>query len=1063
MTSKAEPTEGAADREPQTPDLSASDAASGSQGADDKSAELEATEASARSGKSAHIQPAGWARVDSDLVLRGWATDRKHRDRRLAVDVFIDREKVARLPAGRFDPKLVELGEADGRYAFAYVIPERYRDNRPHSFSVQVEDLDFTLRSKVATFEARPADRVPALTLSGFELGRATGVLTGGQYTKSLQLELWSDGRLLDLDVETNWITLGSGGLQFELIFGAEALATLMAGPVQIAAPGMVEGGLLTPQLPTLDLALGAEINRDGKIRLQLTGETVVGSHLPLEIEISRPDGLGSLLREPVRFENGYAFAQAPPATEGALRARLIVAGKALPGLDCAVRRTLGQLHANGDFAEWRSGGPVAWSLSAGATIDRGFYAFPPKVAESLHLSGNLLRLEVEASDEERVLVSQPIEAVLSLNEVFSLALFARAGEAASLSLRLVDDGGAVLGELGAPIKRPWVWTLESASFVVSQPATRARIEVVVAPGPAATIDLAGVAAGAVAFGALQRVPAPEPDGRDGNVVVNAQLTEWPGGLDVGAVVGRGQIAKGWYGFNRRSRAPVHARPVLADEQSDTIGLAMAAEDVPEGCRLEIRLEDSVRSLDRAVVSFEMGMPAAARRLFNEARVALPEFVSLDRVMLLKRTAVATETGMNLVDETVVTPGRRLLVGKAFQRFDLPFRFTAAKNPSDFEWELAADEGSASEFFLVFEFRQPFAIAVRDVAMRPAGDSSAEERSPYLSLEDRNIALQADQVAGLTKWVSAEIAVADRPADGLSRQPLTWRWSTAGLGTVEVVICVHNAIEETLACLRSLSETTRSPHTVRIIDDGSAPTNYQRLVDFAAGKPWVSVHANGENRGYTFSADRGVRESDADWVVLLNSDTIVTRGWLEGLLEAAHSDPSIAFVGPLSNAATFQSVPDLYDSRNQWKTNDLPSGWTAEDMAQAVAEASDKAFPRVPLLNGFCTLMRRSVFLEVGGLNHHAFPTGYGEENDLCLRVGKAGYALVVADHVYVYHSKSASFGSTRRTELAKAGGKMLRELHPDVDLGVLTSRFRDTPALTSVRSAMRDIYDKHL
>ena len=928
--------------------------------------------------------------------------------------------------------------------------------------AAHVADLDFALRSKAATFQAQTSDRVPTLSISTFKLGAVTGTLTGGQYSKALQLELWSGGRLLDFPVETSWAAQGSGTLQFEVIFDVATLVAMVDKPVQIAAAGMVEAGLVAPQLPAVDLSLSAEVNRDGNIRLQLTGETAADDHLPLEIEISRPGEGEIVLREAVRFENGYAFTQLPHRAEGALQARLIVRGQALPGLACSVRRTLGQLHANGDFVDWRAGGPRAWTPGPGTSIDRGFYAFPPKMADSLLLSGNLIRLDVEASDAERVLISQPIKAGLAQDELFSLSVFARAAEATGLTVRLVADEGAVLGELAAPIKRPWVWTLETASFVVSGSAVKSRLEVVAGPGGPMTVDLAGVAVGAPTFGAASEEDEEAPDIND-NMIVNADLSEWPGGLAVGDIVGRGQIAKGWFGFNRRTRAPIHARPLLADERADTIGLALAAEEVPEGCRLEIRLTDAVRSLNQAVVSFDMAVSAAARRLFNESKVALPEFVTLDRVMILKRTAAPTETGMNLVDETVASPGRRLLIAKTFQRFDLRFQFAATKKPSDFEWELAEAEDSASEFFLIFEFRQPFAIAVRDVALRPAGASPLDEALPYLAMEDRNIAGQADQVAGLASWVSPDVVLPGRPLDRPARKPLKWRWSTAGLGTVEVVICVHNAIEETLACLRSLGETSRSPYTVRIIDDGSAPTNYRRLADFAAGKPWVSLHANDGNRGYTFSADRGVRESDAHWVVLLNSDTIVTHGWLEGLLETAHSDPAIAFVGPLSNAATFQSVPDLYDSRNQWKTNDLPAGWTPEDMAEAVAQASDKAFPRVPLLNGFCTLMRRSAFLEVGGLNHSAFPTGYGEENDLCLRVSKAGYALAVADHVYVYHSKSASFGSARRTELAKAGGKMLRELHPDVDLAALTSKFRDTPALTSVRSAMRDIYEQHL
>ena len=64
--------------------------------------------------------------------------------------------------------------------------------------------------------------------------------------------------------------------------------------------------------------------------------------------------------------------------------------------------------------------------------------------------------------------------------------------------------------------------------------------------------------------------------------------------------------------------------------------------------------------------------------------------------------------------------------------------------------------------------------------------------------------------------------------------------------------------------------------------------------------------------------------------------------------------------------------------------------------------------------------MKRPYSLSWADLNTAAFPAGYGEENDLCLRAGKAGVKLAVADDVYVYHVKSASFGSVRRRRADK-------------------------------------------
>ena len=129
---------------------------------------------------------------------------------------------------------------------------------------------------------------------------------------------------------------------------------------------------------------------------------------------------------------------------------------------------------------------------------------------------------------------------------------------------------------------------------------------------------------------------------------------------------------------------------------------------------------------------------------------------------------------------------------------------------------------------------------------------------------------------------------------------------------------------------------------------------------------------------------------------------------------------------------------------------------TIDDMAALVAELSPRQFPEVPLLNGFCTMMRRSVVEELGFLDEVNFPQGYGEENDLCLRARKAGYRLALADHVYVYYVKSASFGSQRRNQLSKRGTERLLAKHPDADMHKLQQEMAELGALTELRKSLR-------
>jgi GT2 family glycosyltransferase len=287
-----------------------------------------------------------------------------------------------------------------------------------------------------------------------------------------------------------------------------------------------------------------------------------------------------------------------------------------------------------------------------------------------------------------------------------------------------------------------------------------------------------------------------------------------------------------------------------------------------------------------------------------------------------------------------------------------------------------------------------------------------------------------------------------------------WNWLPDSKLTVDIIICVYNAVDETLGCLDSICRHTTVPHTVTIIDDKSSDVTREQLRRYVQGKPWMRLFENEVNLGYTRSANIGLSSSTAEWMVLLNSDTIVTAGWLEGMFEVVKARPNAAMVGPLSNAASWQSVPNLHDVKGGWSSNPLPEGFEPDDIAELVRELSPKQFPEATLLNGFCTLMRRSVIEEMGYLDEAAFPMGYGEENDLCLRVRKAGYSLALADHVYVYHVKSASFGSARRAELSKRGTAQLLAKHPDVDIKAVQRDMAELTSLIELRKRLRKMLD---
>jgi len=271
-------------------------------------------------------------------------------------------------------------------------------------------------------------------------------------------------------------------------------------------------------------------------------------------------------------------------------------------------------------------------------------------------------------------------------------------------------------------------------------------------------------------------------------------------------------------------------------------------------------------------------------------------------------------------------------------------------------------------------------------------------------------------------------------------------------GAADVVICVHDALDDVRRCLESVVLFT--PERVRLIlvDDGSGPETREFLARFAESTPGCTLLRSERATGYTAAANRGLRACDAEWVVLLNSDTIVSRGWLARLLECATSSPRIGIVGPLSNAASWQSIPERFDANGDWAVNPLPEGLTIGDVAELVNRVSLRRFPRVDFVNGFCLAVHRPVLDAIGLLDERAFPDGYGEENDFCLRAAAAGFELAIADQTYVWHAKSKSYSHERRRRLARAGRKVLERKHGPEPIANGVERLRDEPALEAVR-----------
>ncbi|MFO1151150.1 MAG: glycosyltransferase [Alsobacter sp.] len=259
---------------------------------------------------------------------------------------------------------------------------------------------------------------------------------------------------------------------------------------------------------------------------------------------------------------------------------------------------------------------------------------------------------------------------------------------------------------------------------------------------------------------------------------------------------------------------------------------------------------------------------------------------------------------------------------------------------------------------------------------------------------------------------------------------------------VAIVIPVHNAARELANCLASVKAVVRGEdRLVIVVDDGSTDPDVGRLLADVEGEAGFRVIRHDTALGFSRAANRGIEEAGKRDVLLLNADTILTPRVVERLRLAAYRDPTIATVTPLSNRAGPFSIDVPFPEETlEAQTKN----------ARIVARASARLYPVIPTGHGFCLYIKRRCLDQIGLLDADAFPEGYGEENDFCMRAYRAGWMHVLDDSAYVYHVGGASFGE-RKDALMAAGRAVVRERYPEYK--TLISRMVSGPELRVIRS----------
>jgi len=235
-----------------------------------------------------------------------------------------------------------------------------------------------------------------------------------------------------------------------------------------------------------------------------------------------------------------------------------------------------------------------------------------------------------------------------------------------------------------------------------------------------------------------------------------------------------------------------------------------------------------------------------------------------------------------------------------------------------------------------------------------------------------------------------------------SRRNLNDLHAQADLPKVSVIILNWNGYEVTKACLESLQESNYANLEVILVDNGSDDFSADKLAqEFRE----VRLIKNNTNLGFTGGNNIGMRDAldrGAEYLLLLNNDTVVSSDFLKELVRVAENDPKIGILNP---KIYFFEPTDMI-----WYGGGMHKPWWSfpRHLDYLKRDSSRNGKPReVSFVTGCACLIKREVVSRVGLLDDTFF---FGVEDlDWSIRIVRAGFKAVYVPSAVIWHKVSAT------------------------------------------------------
>ena len=223
--------------------------------------------------------------------------------------------------------------------------------------------------------------------------------------------------------------------------------------------------------------------------------------------------------------------------------------------------------------------------------------------------------------------------------------------------------------------------------------------------------------------------------------------------------------------------------------------------------------------------------------------------------------------------------------------------------------------------------------------------------------------------------------------------------------SIAIIVLTWNGRDLTLDCLRSLEGVTTPNLRTILVDnasqDGTAEAVRRRYHDR------VTVIENAENLGFAAGNNVGIQHAlavGADFILLLNNDTVVAENFVDHLLAPMLDAPAVGITAP----KIYYAEPE----KQIWFAGGEISMWRGTAKHTGIREMDRGQYDTahdIDYATGCAFLARRAVFEKIGDLDPGY--RAYFEDADFCMRARDAGFRIRYVPAAHVWHRISASTG----------------------------------------------------